>query len=410
MILKRQSEGKWFTRLCERSGVFGSEQALKTDFGKRWYPWMKDQCSKKMGNDYDFDQVPLEFNAWLVFRNVVDLILVNDFTAYCVFALAHFNRPAELSLVDLFRYLGGFALILFNLWVKRDAHRVVKDFAWYWGDFFFLVDKNLTFDGVFEMAPHPMYSVGYAGFYGVAMICNSYTVLYVSLLAHAAQFAFLYLVEEPHIQKTYGTSMSAYALLTSDEKAREILYGGDARNAYFRRDLIVFKNFDWYRSSDVMLALSILWTCALTIPWPGVAISDWFFIGMCLFWRFFHTIVLGSLLHRQSKDKLLTRHFIKFGGSHREAFQHWKRYAPMFLVFFLRLTVVSIYNFSLTMTYCTFVAVIFRVYTLPTSWSDLMTGTFFLRHTLGGLLILLHIWMAVSVFEVLGDFGISNHS
>lgn len=327
--MKRQSDGRWFTVVCERSALFRAEQADKSPLAKKWHPWLKEQCAKKMGADYKFDAVPLEFNAWLVFRNLVDLILVNDFTAYCVFAWAHFNAPEQFSLVDVVRYVGGIALILFNLWVKRDAHRVVKDFAWYWGDFFFLVDKNLTFDGVFEMAPHPMYSVGYAGFYGMAMICNSYTVLYASLLMHAAQFAFLYLVEEPHIQKTYGTSTSAYALLTSDAKAREILYGGDARNAYFRRDLIVFKNFDWYRASDVMLALSIFWTVAVAVPWPGVQIPDWFFVAMCLFWRLFHTVVLGYLLRRQSRDKLLTRHFIKFGGSHREAFQHWKRYAVL---------------------------------------------------------------------------------
>ena len=206
---------------------------------------------------------------------------------------------------------------------KTEASLVVD-----WGDFFFLVDKNLTFDGVFEMAPHPMYSVGYAGYYGMSLICNSYVVLCVSLAAHAAQFAFLYIVEEPHIQKTYGSASASY-LLTRDPRARDILYGGDRQHAYFRRDLIGFWNFDGFRSADLFLAFAVGQSILLCSPLSrllGIDLPVWVLVAQSLFWRFFHTFVLGYTLRFQSQSKLVTRHFIKYGGTNREAFSSWKRF------------------------------------------------------------------------------------
>jgi phosphatidylethanolamine N-methyltransferase len=103
----------------------------------------------------------------------------------------------------------------FNLWIKSEAHHVVNDYGWYWGDCFFQRGA-LIFDGVFKLAPHPMYSIGeripcffqvvshmirtmigYARIYGISLIVGSYPVIFVSLAAHCAQLAFLIFFENP---------------------------------------------------------------------------------------------------------------------------------------------------------------------------------------------------------------------
>lgn len=117
------------------------------------YKLIKSEMETKIPKDYKFEEAPLEYNTWLVFRRVVDLILMCDFVSYCLFAIACFNRPPESWLLWVLRWTTGIVLFVFNVFVKLDAHRVVKDYAWYWGDFFYLIDQNLTFDGVFEMAP-----------------------------------------------------------------------------------------------------------------------------------------------------------------------------------------------------------------------------------------------------------------
>ncbi|KAF9134842.1 phosphatidylethanolamine N-methyltransferase [Linnemannia schmuckeri] len=289
-----------------------------------------------------------------------------------------------------------------------------------WGDFFFLIEQSLTFDGVFEMAPHPMYSVGYAGYYGISLMTASYMVLFISLFAHAAQFAFLTLVENPHIDKTYNPPLvhrkrtavlSEQALnasnasasmptrtgsisggsTTSDvEHAATLVPCGskDMYSTYFRRDLIVFKNFDIFRSTDIFVALIIIYATVvpLLISNMGPSFITFMIVMQALFWRIFHSYVLGTVLRMQSVNKFYTKHFIKHGGTVQDAFQSWK----------------SIFNLSNSMTYATFFLAAFKMYSIPDDWTY---GTVLLRHVLGLALIALHIWASVSVFEVLGDFG-----
>ncbi|KAI5984623.1 phospholipid methyltransferase-domain-containing protein [Pisolithus albus] len=402
----------------------------------------------KMGKDYSFDDLPLEYNTWLLFRQLVDVILLNDFLAYCMFAFASFRVPEGLSLpVHVFRWIGGISLIVFNVWVKTEAHNVVKDYGWYWGDCFFQRGA-LVFDGVFELAPHPMYSVGYAGYYGLSLIVGSYPVLFVSLTAHAAQFAFLIFFENPHIERMYGQRKpiavrkrllpdeiikprdvkergsekpaSESELLTETEtdtiltprpqpkcslvtvessrqpEGRQQVSQHDLHHKYFRRDVVILQNIDFLRSSDVMLVLLIVYlgvaSCLPILSHRTTLVLH--FVHACV-WCTFHSFGLGLLLRAQSRSKFIVRHFLKNyhyppndngDGAVQEAFTNWK----------------AIYNMSLCMTYISLGGLAWKTYSWPEMWSE---GDALLRHTLGALFIGLHAWAARESYEVLGVFG-----
>lgn len=481
-ILKQQSEKGWIIRQVKQHGWMDAQRR------PRVHKWVKSHLVSKMDKDYVFDAMPLDYNVWLMFRSIVDVILLNDFVAYSLFAFSCTRLPEGHSVaMHVLRWVAGWTLIFFNLWVKIDAHRVVKDYAWYWGDCFFLCLQSLVFDGVYEIAPDPMYSIGYAGYYGLSLVSGSYAVLFVSLAAHFSQFLFMTFFEGPHIERTYGerkpiaareplrrapfnaaSRKAAHAIddadtvrqgdstdskastahdfegptpsqtegstaLTTDDEAsddehrrafkrdalRSSSSSNDAINQHlsgvnaasrperpvttlhdlhhriFRKDTVVFRNMDLMRANDFLLVVGAAYALfPLLLPAMGRGPKLALLFVNALAWRTFHSFGLGMALSRQSDSKWIVRHFLKHYHFSQpqdavfEAFSHWK----------------VIYNTSLVMTYISFSALAWNCYT-PIGHPDWTVGPELLRHTLGFLLVALHVWTANSSYEVLGPFG-----
>lgn len=165
--------------------------------------------TKSLDNTYRWRKVPPSFNAWIVFRALSTIILANDGLSYFVLFTACMTPFSESSFFTLSICIPlSAALVVLGTWSKADAHHVLGDFGWFWGDFFFLNDQHLVFAGVFKLFPHPMYTVGYAPYYGASLYTRSHALFATSLIAHVLQLLFLVFVEEPHIQRIYGNKDS----------------------------------------------------------------------------------------------------------------------------------------------------------------------------------------------------------
>lgn len=386
VLLRQQSNHKLMVAWANRWKLF-----VHPSTGDQPRPWLynvlKKELEAKIPEDYKFEEAPLEYNTWLVFRRLVDLILMCDFVSYCLFAIVCAHVPdGEAPMVFVGRWAVGFALLAFNVWVKLDAHRVVKDYAWYWGDFFYLVDQELTFDGVFECAPHPMYSIGYAGFYGVSAMAASYEVLFISIAAHLSQLAFLVVVENPHIEKTYNPP-APRSRSESDQESPPQPVDDESREALAPvHHLLGLSNIDLFRSTDYSVIVASIYVTLLALATPSTPTYQFLFFLHAFLWRLWYCIGIGILLTLQSKEKMITRHFVKFGESAGEAWRQWK----------------GLYHFSMTLSVASFCAACWKMYCLPEDWAH---GWVLLRHIIGISLIALQIWTFVSVYDSLGEFG-----
>jgi phosphatidylethanolamine N-methyltransferase len=349
-------------------------------WARRFTRWILVSDMSRSGFVYQPEEYPDELNTWILFRRLVDVILFNDLAMYVLLAIREYEPPAPCALGQestlanpcgwlswwcIARHVIGVILCLIALWGKSDAYRVVKEFAWYWGDFFFLIDQKLTFDRVFAMAPHPMYTVGYLFMYGSALITHSYTILLYSLFAHACQLIFLEMVENPHIERTYA------GIVDSDEVPEEA-----------PTDMVVLSNFTPYRASD-MLTVALLAMHTIIFMLADGTTGDWLLCALAIGWRLAHCGLAGYALARQSTSNAWLINAVNSGAAATvdDAFVEFKR----------------IFNASLVITNYAFITVFLHFYQ--------SSATSYVHLTIGAVLVALNVWSAVSVHHALGHQG-----
>ncbi|SGZ55566.1 CIC11C00000005617 [Sungouiella intermedia] len=389
-LLNQQSNKFRLVEISKKLGLFSKQPtSVLANFAQT-------EVKSQMGSNYNIYEHPIDFNTWLIFRKVVDLILMQDFTTFvCLFVACAIDNDNQFlrgqpSWLTALRMITGITFIVFNFWVKVNAHNTIKDYAWYWGDFFFrqINNEDLIFDGVFEMFPHPMYSVGYIGYYGFALIAKSYTVLIVAVFGHFLQMVFLHFIENPHIDKIYGPS--------ADETSLAQLFKlKDLSNFENAKPLVGFVNFNVLRASDVMNLVNCV-TYAVVIPlFASFSVTNVGAVGKVLFYL---TVVIKSL-------ECLSINAVLIMQSYYKTFTKWYLANNMPVEKALN-NFAILFNSVINLSYAAFIGMnFFKLLTLMKYQDLLLTDYLYLRLFLGVLLVLTQIWINVSIIDLIGYFG-----
>lgn len=232
---------------------------------------------------------------------------------------------------------------------------------------------------------------------GISLMAASYTVLFTSLIAHAAQFAFLTIVENPHIDKTYNPPAPRRKSAPPQPIIRPTSSGGkrisssssisitneDVSAAAKEHKLL--GKLDLFHSTHLMTLLLLVYLVSMTLLTPDTPMIQTLFVFHALLWRLWHTVGIGAILVGQSNNKSWFRHFLKFGETREVAWRQWK----------------GLYHVSLVMCQASFMTAGWKMYHWPVGGEGLVL----FRHTVGVMLIALQLWTATSIYESLGEFG-----
>jgi protein-S-isoprenylcysteine O-methyltransferase Ste14 len=142
--------------------------------------------------------------AWPRFRERASRLMVGDavaFGALCVAARGTVVVPGPVWLGPA----AGVVLVLLGIGTKIWATATLAEGSFYWRDFFVPPEnRSRSAGGPYRWLSNPMYSLGYAHAYGLAVLTRSGPGLAGAVFAQAAILSLAVLVERPHVRRLGG--------------------------------------------------------------------------------------------------------------------------------------------------------------------------------------------------------------
>lgn len=134
-------------------------------------------------------------------------IIMNNYGVSLVI-LAVVTRGTMPTLVgDWLHWAVGGALIAIGYGIKTWARRTIGE-GYYWVDFFVPPDHvEHSTEGPYRWFSNPMYTVGYAHAYGLAIALASWHALAAAFFMQGSILAFWWLIERAHYKEVYSSDL-----------------------------------------------------------------------------------------------------------------------------------------------------------------------------------------------------------
>jgi phosphatidylethanolamine N-methyltransferase len=140
--------------------------------------------------------------AFKKFRRVAATLMIVDCASFILLCIAT-PRTLPIHLPTALLIVTGGVLVVLGAWMKTWAAVRIGFRACYWHNFFFPCDPRAQLDppGPYRFLKNPMYTLGYAYTYGLALIFGSLPGLLFAAFDQAAILAFYHIVEKPHFEQ-----------------------------------------------------------------------------------------------------------------------------------------------------------------------------------------------------------------